>query len=110
MDQLVFRNIDIELEFLEEGISRKVLAHSDKQMIVEVNFESLAIGAVHKHVHEQIAYVISGEFEFQVEGEKIIISKGDSIYLKSNSNHGVTCLKKGTLLDVFTPTRKDFLE
>lgn len=45
-------NHDIALEDLGQGISRKVLAHSDNMMSVEVHFETGAIGAMHSHPHE----------------------------------------------------------
>lgn len=61
---------DITLEDLGQGISRKVLAHSDNMMSVEVHFETGAIGAMHSHPHEQLTYVLSGEFEFTIGDEK----------------------------------------
>lgn len=63
-------NHDIALEDLGQGISRKVLAHSDNMMSVEVHFETGAIGAMHSHPHEQLTYVLSGEFEFTIGDEK----------------------------------------
>lgn len=63
-------NQDIPMEDLGEGISRKVLAHSDNMMSVEVHFEEGAIGAMHSHPHEQLTYVLSGEFEFTIGDEK----------------------------------------
>lgn len=63
-------NQDIPMEDLGEGISRKVLAHSDNMMSVEVHFEEGAIGPMHSHPHEQLTYVLSGEFEFTIGDEK----------------------------------------
>jgi hypothetical protein len=33
-------------------------------MAVEVNFAAGAVGPMHNHPHEQLTYVLSGEFEF----------------------------------------------
>ncbi|HCE3708626.1 TPA: cupin domain-containing protein [Vibrio parahaemolyticus] len=102
-------NQDIPMEDLGEGISRKVLAHSDNMMSVEVHFEEGAIGAMHSHPHEQLTYVLSGEFEFTIGDEKKIVKAGDTMYKEPNIEHGCVCLKAGVLIDTFTPMRKDFV-
>ncbi|EGQ8283489.1 cupin [Vibrio parahaemolyticus] len=102
-------NQDIPMEDLGEGISRKVLAHSDNMMSVEVHFEEGAIGAMHSHPHEQLTYVLSGEFEFTIGDEKKIVKTGDTMYKEPSIEHGCVCLKAGVLIDTFTPMRKDFV-
>ncbi|HDY7865681.1 TPA: cupin domain-containing protein [Vibrio vulnificus] len=102
-------NHDIALEDLGQGISRKVLAHSDNMMSVEVHFETGAIGAMRSHPHEQLTYVLSGEFEFTIGDEKKIVKTGDTMYKEPNIKHGCVCLKAGVLIDTFTPMRKDFV-
>ena len=66
----VFLNKDIELEDLGNGVSRKILAYNDNIMAVEVFFEEGAIGSIHSHPHEQITYILEGEFEFTIDGKK----------------------------------------
>lgn len=102
-------NQDIPMEDLGEGISRKVLAHSDNMMSVEVHFEEGAIGAMHSHPHEQLTYVLSGEFEFTIGDERKIVTAGDTMYKEPDIEHGCVCLKPGVLIDTFTPMRKDFV-
>ncbi|HCM0848018.1 TPA: cupin domain-containing protein [Vibrio parahaemolyticus] len=102
-------NQDIPMEDLGEGISRKVLAHSDNMMSVEVHFDEGAIGAMHSHPHEQLTYVLSGEFEFTIGDEKKNVKTGDTMYKEPNIEHGCVCLKAGVLIDTFTPMRKDFV-
>ena len=88
------------LEDLGNGVTRRILAHDGRMMAVEVNFEQGAIGPLHNHPHEQLTYVLSGEFEFTIGEEKHVVTAGD----------GCVCLKPGTLLDTFTPVREDFLK
>ncbi len=107
--QHFFYNNDAELEDLGEGLKRKVLAYNDNLMVVEVHFEKGAIGALHSHPHEQISYVLEGEFEFNIGGEKKIVKKGDSTLKEPDIVHGAVCLKAGVLLDIFTPKRDDFV-
>jgi quercetin dioxygenase-like cupin family protein len=97
-------------EDLGNGVTRRILAHGGKMMAVEVSFEQGAIGAMHNHPHEQLTYVLSGEFEFTIGDEKHIVSAGDTLYKKPEIMHGCVCLKAGTLLDTFTPVREDFLK
>ncbi|CAH8234688.1 cupin domain-containing protein [Vibrio aestuarianus] len=103
-------NKDIPLEDLGAGISRKILAHSDNMMAVEVHFEKGAIGTMHNHPHEQLTYVLSGEFEFTIGEETKIVKAGDTMYKKPDIMHGCRCLEAGILIDNFTPMRKDFLK
>ena len=103
-------NDNVAMEDLGDGIKRKVLAHSDNMMAVEVHFETGAIGTLHSHPHEQLTYVLSGEFEFTIGDETKIVKAGDTMYKQPEIVHGCRCLSAGVLLDNFTPMRKDFLK
>ena len=91
------------------GTERRILAHSDPLMAVEVAFETGSEGAPHTHPHTQLSYVLSGSFRYTVEEESVILNPGDSIVVPGGLVHGTVCLEKGVLLDVFTPRRDDFL-
>jgi quercetin dioxygenase-like cupin family protein len=104
-----FYNVDVPLENLGDGIKRKVLAYRESLMVVEVYFEKGAEGVVHNHPHEQIAYVLKGKFEFNIDGEKQVVEPGDTVFLDANKPHGTICLEEGILLDIFTPYREDFI-
>ena len=67
------------LEDLGNGVTRRILAHDGKLMAVEVNFEQGAVGPMHSHPHEQLTYVLSGEFEFTIGEEKHVVSAGDTL-------------------------------
>jgi quercetin dioxygenase-like cupin family protein len=102
-------NDKIELVDVGNGLSRKVLAHNDNIMSVEVHFEKGGIGAMHSHPHEQLTYIVSGAFEFTIGEETKLVKAGDSMYKEANIEHGCVCLEAGVLVDTFTPMRKDFL-
>ena len=91
------------------GVTRRILAHNEALMAVEVAFETGAVGAPHTHPHTQCSYVLSGRFTYTVEGVDHELNPGDSIVVDSGLTHGTVCLEKGVLLDVFTPRRDDFL-
>ena len=90
--------------------TRRILAYRDNLMMVEVSFKTGAVGAVHRHPHTQCTYVLSGVFEFTVDGEPVTVRQGDSLCFEPDQEHGTRCIEEGALLDVFTPMRKDFLK
>lgn len=103
-------NKDVTPTPCEPGVSRRILSYSDELMMCEISFEKGAKGNFHKHPHLQITYIAKGSFEFTIDGETKIVNQGDSVYMPSNSEHGVTCLEEGILVDVFNPKRDDFLK
>ena len=100
---------DAALNDLGGGVTRRVLAYTEQLMIVEVGFEAGSEGSLHTHPHCQNTYVKSGRFRFTIDGECVEVGPGDTLALPSGIPHGTLCLEKGTLLDIFTPMREDFL-
>ncbi len=97
-------------EVVGNGVKRKIVAYDEKIMMVLVDFEKDAIGAVHQHYHTQITYIESGSFEVEVDGQKRILKGGDIFFAPSNLWHGVVCHAPGRLVDVFSPHREDFIK
>lgn len=91
------------------GVVRRVLAYNKELMCVENTFETGAVGALHHHPHTQITYVVSGKFEFEIDGVKKVVTAGDTMLKTDNVEHGCVCLEKGILLDIFNPMREDFV-
>ena len=100
---------EIPWESTENGVERKILGHDDQLMMVCVRFEKGAVGSLHHHVHRQVSYVDSGRFEVTIDGKKKILEKGDCFFVAPNLIHGVVALEEGSLVDIFTPVRMDFL-
>ena len=109
MEANVVYSKDVAAKDLGGGVTRRVLAHSQQLMIVEVNFEAGSIGSVHTHPHCQNTYVKSGRFRFTIDGAPVEVGPGDTIAFPSGIPHGTLCLEAGTLLDMFAPMREDFL-
>jgi quercetin dioxygenase-like cupin family protein len=94
---------------VSQGFVRKVLSHTEKLMVVVLQCEEGAIIPLHSHVHEQQTCIIEGRFRFIIGDEERIVGPGDCLAEEPNIMHGSLCLKKGRILDVFTPERQDFL-
>ncbi|MFL5811440.1 MAG: cupin domain-containing protein [Flavisolibacter sp.] len=91
------------------GIKRQVYGYDERVMMVKVKFEKNAVGTPHEHMHTQVSYVESGEFEMTIGGKKKIVKQGDGFYVPPHVVHGCLCLQPGILIDVFSPLREDFL-
>ena len=100
---------DAALCELGGGVRRRVLAYNPQLMIVEVSFEEGSVGSVHTHPHSQNTYVLSGRFRFTVDGEPVEVGPGDTLAFPPDIPQGTLCLEAGTLLDIFTPMREDFV-
>lgn len=91
------------------GLKRQIMGYDGKIMLVKVQFETGAVGNMHKHYHSQVTYVESGEFEMTIGDDVRTLKGGDSFYIPVNLMHGCVCTKPGVLIDVFSPAREDFL-
>ena len=109
MKGIVRHHGETTLQDLGGGNTRRILAWNEHLMAVEVGFEKDTVGSIHKHPHTQCSYVLTGKFSYSVEGEETILEQGDSIVVPGRLSHGTVCLEPGTLLDIFTPCREDFL-
>lgn len=96
-------------EAAEPGVRRRILQAQGRLMLTEVEFIAGAAGYEHRHPHEQISYCVAGRFEYSLNGQAVVLSKGESIYVPANALHGAKALESGTLIDVFTPVREDLL-
>lgn len=103
--------IDTETPWEEvaPGLTRQIMGHDGKIMLVKAKFETGAVGTLHKHYHSQVTYVESGEFEMTIGDDVRVIRHGDSYYIPPHVMHGCVCVKPGILIDVFSPAREDFL-
>ena len=62
----------------------------------------------HFHIHEQIMHVVSGDFEFTVNGITSVFSNGDTIVIPSNTPHRGKALTNCKIMDVFSPKREEY--
>jgi quercetin dioxygenase-like cupin family protein len=102
-------NGEVAWEAAGDGIRRKILGYDDHLMLVLVEFEKGAVGHPHHHPHRQVSYVAAGSFEVDINGEKTVLTAGDSFFVEPDLVHGAVALEPGTLLDIFAPARQDFI-
>jgi quercetin dioxygenase-like cupin family protein len=67
--------------------------------------------ATHSHPHEQIGMVYSGKARLTIGDEERLVEKGDFYCIPSGVPHSDVCVgdEPFVMLDVFYPSREDFL-
>ncbi|TMI71576.1 MAG: cupin domain-containing protein [Bacteroidetes bacterium] len=110
MAKVFIENREVPWEVIEPGLRRKIMTWDERLMLVKVEFEKGAIGTPHKHSHTQITHVESGIFDVEIGNERKILTTGDAFYVPPNIVHGVVCHEAGTLVDIFSPMREDFIK
>jgi quercetin dioxygenase-like cupin family protein len=107
---LFFTEEETVWEVVAPGVQRQIVGFDDRVMMVNVKFDTGAVGPLHQHHHTQLTHIAAGKFEVTIATETRIVKKGDSFYIPSNKIHGVVCLEEGMLIDVFSPIRADFMK
>jgi quercetin dioxygenase-like cupin family protein len=92
------------------GVHLRILA-GDALMFSIVRFDPHATVPTHQHPHEQIGFVLEGELDLWVNGERRTLSRGDLYTIPGNVPHGAetragTC----TVVDVFHPLREEYVK
>ena len=103
------RDAGLPWEEAGDGVKRKVLCYEPQVMMVRVIFEKGAVGPEHNHPHLQCSLIESGVFDITIAGRTERLTAGDSFLVPSDARHSAVAVEAGTLLDVFTPMRRDFV-
>jgi quercetin dioxygenase-like cupin family protein len=62
----------------------------------------------HSHPHEQITYLIEGELEMVIGGEKMLLTPGMIHVIPGNVPHSAVARTFVKVLDAFSPVREDY--
>jgi quercetin dioxygenase-like cupin family protein len=89
-------------------IERRFIS-GENVMLVQFRLAKGARIAEHHHPHEQMSCVLSGQLEFDVQGEKHVVKGGEVIHFPANVPHAAYVLEDSVVLDAFSPPREDFL-
>ena len=80
-------------------------------MVNFVHFDPHTEAPRHWHDEEQISFVLEGEFEFELDGEKRTVRRGEAIVIPPNVPHAARTFDKTCLeVDVFYPPRSGLLD
>ncbi len=91
------------------GIQQKTLVFGDKTLMVEFILDKGSALPLHAHPHEQTGYLVKGHLRLSIGGEEFDAHPGDSWTVPSNVQHGAQILESSVAVEVFSPTRKEYL-
>ena len=63
---------------------------------------------LHQHPHEQITYVLEGELEMMIGGEKMLFTPGTAYVIPGNTPHSAFATTDCQVMDVFAPVREEY--
>lgn len=75
-----------------DGVALERLAPYTENCMLQANIHIVAVGGrsdgVISHVGEEIGYLVEGEIELEVDGQRYHLHPGDSFYFSSGRPHG----------------------
>lgn len=65
----------------------------------------------HSHPFDQVSFVFEGALEFEVDGTKYLVSKGEALHIPADAPHTARLVGDEVALnvDVYAPVREDYL-
>lgn len=82
--------------------------HGDNMTVANWSVEAGAEAPEHSHPHEQVAFVVEGEFELTVDGETEVLRPGRIAVIPANTPHSGRAVTDCEMIDVFSPVREDY--
>lgn len=108
MDESVFRSFtDIQSKEIAPGFFSKFI-HTKTNTLNFIEVKAGCTVPLHQHVHEQLSFVLEGQFELTVNGEAKVLESGLFAVIPPNVIHGGRSITDCRLIDVFSPVREDY--
>ena len=100
---------DVKTEVMNTNLKRKVIT-GEKAMVAQVFIAKGGVVPEHHHESEQLTYIMEGALEFELEGQTVVVRKGEVLHIPSNVPHRAVALEDTLDLDIFSPIRLDWLD
>ena len=92
------------------GVTRRNLAWGERLTLVEIRIEAGSAVAEHAHPHEQAGTIAAGRIRIRLGTQTEELGVGDSYLIPGGLPHQVQALEATTLIEVFSPSREDFVD
>jgi quercetin dioxygenase-like cupin family protein len=96
-------------EVISEVFARRFV-YGEKTMVAQVYLKKGAVVPLHRHENEQITYILEGALELELEGQRVVVGKGQVLVIPSGVPHSAVALEDTLDLDIFSPPRQDWIE
>ncbi|HLI93321.1 MAG TPA: cupin domain-containing protein [Puia sp.] len=98
---------DIPAREIRPGFFGK-LVHGEKSTLAIWEIKKGSRLVEHSHHHEQITFVLEGELEMIIGGEKYLMKAGATHAIPSNVPHSAFAHTDVKVIDSFAPARDDY--
>lgn len=82
--------------------------HSERMTFVLWRIDRGAILPPHRHPHEQVVHIYSGEIEMLVDGVRHVSTAGTVLVIPPDALHEGVALTDCSVMDAFAPVRDDY--
>jgi quercetin dioxygenase-like cupin family protein len=82
--------------------------HSERMTLAWWRVKAGSVLPEHTHPHEQVANVLEGTYELDVNGTKKRLGPGQPVVIPGGVRHGGVAITDCILLDVFAPVREEY--
>lgn len=104
---------DVPAEPLNPLLTRQFVT-GEKAMLSRIQLKKGCVVPRHTHVHEQIAYLLSGALRFSIGEESsakdVVLRAGEVLVIPGGLPHSAVALEDTINLDIFAPPRQDWID
>jgi len=90
------RAADVALTSSRPGVGLRVFFKTETIKLQEVFFDAGEVAAGHAHKEDQAGYIVSGRFEFTLDGTPHELGAGDAYLIPGGVSHAVKGLETGS--------------
>ena len=99
-----------EFKEILPGVNLRNAAIGEKTHMVEFRLQAGCVIPDHSHANEQTGYLVSGKLSMTIGGEARTLLPGATWCIAENVVHGVEVIEESTVIEVFSPPRKDYID
>jgi quercetin dioxygenase-like cupin family protein len=83
-------------------------AHGTSLSFGYVEIKEGSILPEHRHVHEQITFIIEGQLDMMIDSKPCSLTAGMYYVIPSNTPHSAVAKTACKVIDAFNPVREDY--
>jgi quercetin dioxygenase-like cupin family protein len=103
-----YRISELKEEWLNPKLSRRLISGKSEMLGYIVLLKGSVVPA-HKHVSEQITFIVKGALRFTINGKDTVVKEGEALVIPPNLEHAAVAVEDTIDLDCFSPPREDWL-
>jgi unsaturated pyranuronate lyase len=98
---------DIKPRQLAPGLEARII-HGVQTTLSVVEIKGGSVLPEHKHFQEQITYIVKGQLDMVIGGEKYSLTEGSVHVIPPNVPHSAVAPMDCVVVDAFSPARDDY--